>query len=79
MYQNNKERLQKKEPERYQNLSKEEKENEKRNDVDVTDMKICLETKNKGWLNIEKISSKKVENASRSQEQITFVLLLLVV
>ena len=79
MYQNNKERLQKKEPERYQNLSKEEKENEKRNDVDVTDMKICLETKNKGWLNIEKISSKKVENASRSQEQITFVLLLLLV
>ena len=63
MYQNNKERLQKKEHERYQNLSKEEKENETRNDMDVTDMKICLETKNKGWLNIEKVSSKKVENA----------------
>ena len=63
MYQNNKERLQKKEHERYRNLSKEEKENETRNDMNVTDMKICLETKNKGWLNIEKVSSKKVENA----------------
>ena len=63
MYQNNKERLQKKEHERYRNLSKEEKENETRNDMDVTNMKICLEAKNKGWLNIEKVSSKKVENA----------------
>ena len=63
MYQNNKERLQKKEHERYRNLSKEEKENETRKDMNVTDMKICLETKNKGWLNIEKVSSKKVENA----------------
>ena len=45
MYQNSKERLQKKEHERYQNLSKEEKQNVKKNDMDVTDIKICQETR----------------------------------
>lgn len=53
MYQNSKERLQKKEHERYQNLSKQEKENVKKNDMDVTDIKnSARRQENKGWLKI---------------------------
>ena len=55
-YQNNKKRLQKKARERYQNLSKEEKE--KINMV-VNNTKIYQKMKNKSWLSTEKILIKK--------------------
>ena len=55
-YQNNKKQLQKKARERYQNLSKEEKE--KINMV-VSNTKIYQKMKNKSWLSIEKILIKK--------------------
>ena len=51
-YQENKERLQKKAPERYQNLSKEEKE---KSDIMVASVtKISQKMKNKSLQNIEK-------------------------
>ena len=52
-YQDNKERLQKKAHERYQSLSKEEKE-EKNNNMMVRDTKIYQNMKEKNWLSIEK-------------------------
>ena len=55
-YQNNKKRLQKKARERYQNLSKEEKE--KINMV-MNNTKIYQKMKNKSWLSTEKILIKK--------------------
>ena len=55
-YQNNKKQLQKKARERYQNLSKEEKE--KINMV-VNNTKIYQKMKNKSWLSTEKILIKK--------------------
>ena len=52
-YQENKERLQKKACERYQNLSKEEKE--KNNNMVVNVTKISQRMKNKSLFSIEKI------------------------
>ena len=59
-YQENKERLQKKARERYQNLSKEEKEKNDNMVVNVT--KISQKRKNKSLLGIEKniIGSEKI-------------------
>ena len=51
-YQNDKERLQKKGHERYQNLSKEEKE--KSDNMVVNNTKIYLKMKNKTLLSVEK-------------------------
>ena len=52
-YQENKEKLQKKAPERYQNLSKEENEKKKKNTV-VKVTKIFQKMKKIHWLSIEK-------------------------
>ena len=52
-YQENKERLQKKACERYQNLSKEEKENS--NNMVVNDTRMSQDMKNNNFLSIEKI------------------------
>ena len=52
-YQENKERLQKKACERYQNLSKEEKENS--NNMVVNDPKMSQDMKNNNLFSIEKI------------------------
>ena len=51
-YQENKERLQEKAHERYQNLSKEEKK--KNDNMVVNVIKVSQEMKNKSLLNIEK-------------------------
>ena len=51
-YQENKERLQKKALERYQNLSKEEKEKNHNMVVNVT--KISQKMKKRNWLSIDK-------------------------
>ena len=61
-YQENKEKLQKKAPERYQNLSKEENEEKKKNTV-VKVTKIFQKMKKIHWLSIEK-KNKMSRNAS---------------
>ena len=61
-YQENKEKLQKKAPERYQNLSKEENEKKKKNTV-VKVTKIFQKMKKIHWLSIEK-KNKMSRNAS---------------
>ena len=52
-YQKNKERLQKRACERYQNLSKEERK--KSDSMIVNEIKISLKMKNMGWFSTEKI------------------------
>ena len=53
-YQENKEKLQKKAPERYQNLSKEENEKKKKKNTVVKVTKIFQKMKKIHWLSIEK-------------------------
>ena len=55
-YQKNKERLQKRSVKGIKTYPKKKKKMKKKNDMGMTYIKICLKTKNKGWLNIEKIS-----------------------
>ena len=52
-YQKNKERLQKRACERYQNLSKEERK--KSDSMIMNEIKISLKMKNMGWFSTEKI------------------------
>ena len=53
-YQENKEKLQKKAPERYQNLPKEENEKKKKKNTVVKVTKIFQKMKKIHWLSIEK-------------------------
>ena len=62
-YQENKEKLQKKAPERYQNLSKEENEKKKKKNAVVKVTKIFQKMKKIHWLSIEK-KNKMSRNAS---------------
>ena len=62
-YQENKEKLQKKAPERYQNLSKEENEKKKKKNAVVKVTKIFQKMKKIHWLSIEK-KKKMSRNAS---------------
>ena len=62
-YQENKEKLQKKAPERYQNLSKEENEKKKKKNTVVKVTKIFQKMKKIHWLSIEK-KKKMSRNAS---------------
>ena len=62
-YQENKEKLQKKAPERYQNLSKEENEKKKKKNTVVKVTKIFQKMKKIHWLSIEK-KNKMSRNAS---------------
>ena len=62
-YQENKEKLQKKAPERYQNLSKEENEEKKKKNAVVKVTKIFQKMKKIHWLSIEK-KNKMSRNAS---------------
>ena len=62
-YQENKEKLQKKAPERYQNLSKEENEKKKKKKYGCESYKNLPKMKKIHWLSIEK-KNKMSRNAS---------------